>query len=86
MKNVDYRSLAVRICERRTGIGADGLIVCSRHPPSMRIFNSDGTEASMCGNGIRCAARYFADTGISGEKFGVRTLDGVKTLELCRGG
>lgn len=86
MKNVDYRSLAVRICERRTGIGADGLIVCSRHPPSMRIFNSDGTEASMCGNGIRCAARYFADTGISGEKFGVRTLDGVKTLELCRCG
>ena len=70
VKNADYRSLAVRMCERRRGIGADGLIVCSPRPPSMRIFNSDGSEASMCGNGIRCAARYFAD-------FGKRTYHGV---------
>lgn len=70
VKNADYRSLAVRMCERRRGIGADGLIVCSPRPPSMRIFNSDGSEASMCGNGIRCAARYFADTGVvSSEKY-----------------
>ena len=44
IKNADYRSLAVRMCERRRGIGADGLIVCSPRPPSMRIFNSDGSE------------------------------------------
>lgn len=87
VKNADYRSLAVRMCERRRGIGADGLIVCSPRPPSMRIFNSDGSEASMCGNGIRCAARYFADTGVvSSEKISIRTLDGTKTAELCEGG
>ncbi|MBS7264027.1 MAG: diaminopimelate epimerase [Eubacteriales bacterium] len=87
IKNADYRSLAVRMCERRRGIGADGLIVCSPRPPSMRIFNSDGSEASMCGNGIRCAARYFADTRIvSSEKMSIRTLDGVKTAELCDDG
>ena len=55
-----------RICDRRFGIGADGIILAL--PPEgaaelrMRIFNADGSEAEMCGNGIRCLARFLADS------------------------
>ncbi len=55
-----------RICDRRFGVGADGLIFAL--PPEgeaelrMRIFNADGSEAEMCGNGIRCLARFLADS------------------------
>lgn len=80
--SADYRSLAVRMCDRRFGIGGDGLLVCSDYPPSMRIFNRDGSEASMCGNGIRCAAKHFAENGTAtaGEPFCISTLDGPKTV------
>lgn len=60
---------AVAICNRRTGIGGDGLIFLL--PPTapssdaqMRLFNSDGSEPEMCGNGIRCLARFAADIGV----------------------
>jgi diaminopimelate epimerase len=60
---------AVAICNRRTGIGGDGLVFLL--PPTspgadaqMRLFNSDGTEPEMCGNGIRCLARFAADLGV----------------------
>lgn len=78
----DYRELAVEMCDRRLGIGADGLIVCSGFPSAMRIFNRDGSEASMCGNGIRCAAKHFVYTGAAsvGEPFCISTLDGAKTV------
>lgn len=81
-KCVDYRLFAEKICDRRLGVGGDGLLVCSPSPPSMRIFNSDGSEASMCGNGIRCVAKHFCETGIEreGESFGIMTLDGQKTV------
>lgn len=82
----DYPSLAKTMCERRTGIGADGLLVCSPYPPSMRIFNRDGSEASMCGNGIRCAARYFSDIGICNGNVAIKTLDGVKNVSLLQDG
>lgn len=82
----DYPALARQICERRTGVGADGLLVCSPHPPSMRIFNRDGSEASMCGNGIRCAARYFSDVGYCGKSVAIKTLDGIKNVELLPDG
>ncbi len=54
--------LARRICERKTGIGADGLLVLDKAKGAdarMRIFNPDGSEAEMCGNGIRCCAVYL---------------------------
>jgi len=54
-------SLARRVCDRKYGIGADGLLVLKRTLPgtvSMRIFNSDGSEAEMCGNGSRCASLW----------------------------
>ena len=54
------------VCTRRFGIGADGGVVllpsASTGDIAMRIFNSDGTEAEMCGNGIRCLVKYILDT------------------------
>ncbi len=61
MKTAGYKQLASRLCDRKYGIGADGLLVLeksSRANMRMRIFNADGSEAEMCGNGARCAALY----------------------------
>ncbi len=58
----DWSLWAIRLCDRRFGVGADGLLVVERGeraPYRMRIFNPDGTEAEMCGNGIRCFACYL---------------------------
>ncbi|WP_124727679.1 diaminopimelate epimerase [Staphylospora marina] len=55
---------AVRLCDRHTGIGADGLVVIAPSQTAdvaMRIFNSDGSEAEQCGNAVRCVARYAAE-------------------------
>lgn len=63
----DYTALARAMCNRHTGIGADGLIVIVDSRVAdvrMRIINSDGSEAEMCGNGIRCFAKYVYDSGI----------------------
>lgn len=68
----DWSALALIVCERNTGVGADGLIVVDStpsHPFRMRMWNPDGSESSMCGNGTRCVARYLdlinkAPTGI----------------------
>ena len=54
--NKDYTDLAIRLCDRRTGIGADGLVIVVPSDTCdvrMRIINSDGSEAEMCGNGIQ---------------------------------
>lgn len=83
-KCTDYSRIAKKICDRRLGVGADGLIVCSDKPPSMRIFNRDGSEASMCGNGIRCVAKLLIEKGVAdvGESFHIMTLDGQKTVRV----
>jgi diaminopimelate epimerase len=64
----DWAALAVRACDRRRGVGGDGLLVLE--PPStghadfrMRYHNADGSEAEMCGNGIRCMAKFALDIG-----------------------
>jgi len=79
-------ALAKQLCSRRFSIGADGLIlICESDiaDAKMRIFNSDGSEAEMCGNGIRCAAKYIFDERIVPEdEFTIETLDGVKTVYL----
>jgi diaminopimelate epimerase len=72
--------LVNRLCNRRFGIGADGLILISAHKDydfEMKYFNSDGNEGSMCGNGGRCAAWFAQRTGIAGNKQRFRTFDGV---------
>lgn len=62
-QTINYKKLAIAICNRKFGIGADGLLILgksSRADVRMRIFNADGSEAEMCGNGARCAALYKA--------------------------
>lgn len=78
--------LAQRLCIRRFGIGADGLLLVydsSMADARMRIFNSDGSEAEMCGNGIRCFAKYCYENGITRRtEMKVETMAGVKALRL----
>ena len=79
-------ALAARLCHRRTGIGGDGLILVENSETCdtrMRIINSDGSEAEMCGNGVRCFAKYVYDNGIvKKERFSVETLAGPMIADL----
>lgn len=79
-------TLAVKLSDRHFGIGADGIIVIEKSDCadfSMRIFNADGSEAKMCGNGIRCVGKYVYDKGYTDKtEITVDTLSGVKTLKL----
>lgn len=87
--DLQYKDLAKKICDRHLGIGADGLVIVN--PPEIqantdviwRIFNSDGSEPQMCGNGIRCFAKYVYEKGIvTQKKFTVNTLAGIITPEI----
>ncbi len=86
IKERDMGNLAKKLCRRRFSVGADGLVfVCNSEAADvgMRIFNSDGSEAEMCGNGIRCLAKYCYENGIVKKKeMNVETLAGVKKLWL----
>lgn len=84
MKTSAQKSRLARIlCERHTGIGADGMIFLYTDPLTMEIYNSDGSFAPMCGNGIRCFAKYAYDHRIiSQNDFTVKTGDGIKTLHV----
>lgn len=83
--SLDYVDLAVRVCDRHNGIGADGLIVVDESDSSdyrMRIFNADGSEAEMCGNGARCFASYVvANRQPSKDLFSVETIAGQLKAE-----
>lgn len=76
----EYRDLAIRLCDRHFGVGGDGLIITGRDSECdvfMRIINSDGTEPEMCGNGIRCVAKYVWERGmVNKQLFSVKTLAG----------
>lgn len=78
--------LAPVISDRHTGIGSDGLILIlpsERADVRMRMFNADGSESEMCGNGVRCVAKYAYDHGLSRQNpMRVETGRGVLTLEL----
>jgi len=83
--DTNLAALAVRLCDRNFGIGGDGLILIlpsERADCCMRVINSDGSEAEMCGNGIRCLAKYLFDRGLAGESVAVETLAGVKTVAV----
>ncbi len=73
---------AKKLCDRNFGIGADGFIVPNTNTEEADIgwffYNSDGTTAQMCGNGIRCFAKYVYNKGlVSAKEFGVKTLAGI---------
>lgn len=65
-EEIALKQLAIRLCDRNKGIGADGLLIAS-YPngftAKMRIINADGSEPEMCGNGLRCFAKYLLDQG-----------------------
>ncbi len=78
--------LAKRLCVRRFSVGADGLLLASYSKAAdvkMRIFNADGSEAEMCGNGIRCLAKYcYENSIVPKQEFTVETLSGLKHVWL----
>ena len=82
----DPVALSKVISDRHFGVGSDGLIlICpsERADARMRMFNADGSEAEMCGNGIRCVAKYVHDHGLSNNNpLKIETGRGVLTLEL----
>jgi len=86
--DVELSELAVKLCDRNFGVGADGLIVINPNPQNSAdigwfFYNSDGTIAQMCGNGMRCFARYVYDKGlIKTKSFKVDTLAGVIIPEI----
>lgn len=79
---------AVNLCDRRKGIGADGIIFIlpsDKYDFKMSIINSDGSEAEMCGNGIRCLALYTKLLNLTAlKKISIDTLAGVITTELLK--
>ncbi|MBA4322893.1 MAG: diaminopimelate epimerase [Odoribacter sp.] len=80
--------LISKLCSRRSGIGADGLILISLHEIydfEMKYFNSDGNESSMCGNGGRCAAAYALRASIAGNKQTFLAFDGPHKSEIADG-
>ena len=89
-RDIEHLSeLAIEMSRRPTGIGSDGIIAIlpSRKADCrMRIFNADGSEAQMCGNGIRCVAKYIFDNKIVAKnRITVETLSGIKIVEIHAG-
>ncbi len=82
----DIAALSVRLSDRHFGAGSDGMIYISRSQVAdfkMRIFNADGSEAMMCGNGIRCVGKYVYDKGYTDDThLRIETLSGIKELKL----
>lgn len=82
----DLPALAVKLCDRHFGIGADGLLIAEKSTVAdfrMRIINSDGSEARMCGNGIRCMAAWAYEQGlVKTTEFRIETLGGVMVPRL----
>lgn len=76
----ELSDLAQKVCERRQSLGGDGLLVVEvskTYDFKMRLFNSDGSEAEMCGNGARCIARYAQKKMLAGEQMVFETLAGA---------
>lgn len=86
-QNINNKNeLAKKVSDRHFGIGSDGMILICKSDIAdfrMQMFNSDGTEAEMCGNGIRCVGKFVYDNGYTNkENIEIETLAGVKKLKL----
>ena len=88
--NSNWPEISRRLSDRHFGVGADGLILALPSEAAdlkMRVFNADGSEAEMCGNGIRCLGRYAVEEGLvrsDVSSLNIETLAGVLELELIR--
>jgi len=84
LENASLSDMARRISDRHFGVGSDGLILILPSDAAdcrMRMFNSDGSEAEMCGNGVRCLAKYVREKGLAhGDDIAVETGAGVLSL------
>ena len=84
--DLSLKDTAVKLSDRHFGIGGDGLVLIApsnKADALMRMFNADGTEGKMCGNAIRCVAKYlYEDLEIKKTKMSIETLSGIKTLNL----
>ncbi|MCI8509755.1 MAG: diaminopimelate epimerase [Lachnospiraceae bacterium] len=82
----DPRRVAVKVSDRHYGIGSDGLILIKSSDVAdfcMDMYNADGSQSEMCGNGIRCVAKYVYDYGLTDQtSISVETLAGIKYLDL----
>ncbi len=89
-EELDWSAVSRAVSDRHFGVGSDGLILAlpsDRADLRMRMFNADGSEAEMCGNGIRCLARFAVEEGLvpaSTERVTIETLAGIMTLDLFR--
>jgi len=75
-----FAEIAKEICNRKTGVGSDGVLVLEKSKRAdfrMKIFNADGSEAEMCGNGLRCAILYSKTHGCAGKRIKVETKAGI---------
>lgn len=85
-KYVDLEALAKRLCDRHFGIGGDGILVARKSgicDIEMIIINADGSYASMCGNGIRCFAKFVYESGyVNSTRIKIETGDGIKEALL----
>ena len=82
-KTEELSALARRLCRRRASIGADGLLVVEPSVGAnfkMRLFNADGSEGEMCGNGARCIARFAYERGIAPAEMTFETLAGIELV------
>src|SRR5262245_10978702 len=76
--DADWEALARKMCDRHFGVGSDGIILtlpADNADLRMRMFNPDGSEAEMCGNGIRCLAKFAAERGITTPRDGTLMID-----------
>ncbi|MDN5304773.1 MAG: diaminopimelate epimerase [Fusobacteriaceae bacterium] len=85
VKKYNYSELAKKVCHRNFGIGADGMIIVAKSEIAdirMIFFNADGSEAPMCGNGVRCFSHYVRNNNIvSKDVINVETLAGIMRIE-----
>ena len=88
IKASELTAFVSSVCDRRSGVGADGVLIVKRgQPPRLRYYNADGS-AAFCGNGTRCAARWFFDQGwTSGaDEFALETSTGLLQAKIIGGG
>jgi len=93
LEREDWCSVAQQMCDRATGVGADGMLIVSRGRSGgrndfvMRVINADGSEPEMCGNGLRCAARLCVEKGYAGDGvLMIETAGVMRAAEATRDG